>query len=67
MAWEAKPNGCQEASELSHSFYIPCNRPATRIIKTSDATPYRMCNMCAEHNIKNRGAKDLGPFKGRDL
>jgi hypothetical protein len=122
MTWKAKPNGCEEASEMdvkalqtvirklnksinlfnidpadsdyqrgylaalketreeirvtaaflfvplfAGSFYIPCNRPATRIIKTSDTTPYRMCDMCAEHNVTNRGAIDLGPFEGREL
>jgi hypothetical protein len=59
----ANPWGCEEASILSHSFYIPCNRPATRLIKNSDPqSPYRMCDECADHNVRNRGAEDVGPF-----
>jgi len=54
---KAKDHCCEEASLSSHSFYIPCNRPATHIvgwIGRSDA-PIRMCEMCADHNVKNRG------------
>lgn len=60
--FEAKPGGCEEASPMSHQFYIPCNQPATRMVKTRDPNPYRMCDMCADHNVRNRGAKDIGPF-----
>jgi hypothetical protein len=60
----AKPGGCEEASPMSHHFYIPCNRPATRMIKNRDPqSPYRMCDICADHNVRNRGAEDVGPFK----
>lgn len=58
----AKPGGCEEASSLSAQFYIPCNRPAERMVKTADPRPYRMCGMCANHNVKNRGAEDQGPY-----
>lgn len=59
---EASPNGCEEASVLSRQYYIPCNRPATRLIKLRELKPARMCEMCADHNIRNRGATDVGPF-----
>ena len=58
----ADPNGCQEASPKSSLSYIPCNRPATRMVKTKDPDPYRMCDTCADHNVRNRGAEDIGQF-----
>jgi hypothetical protein len=48
---------------MSHEFYIPCNAPATRMIKNRDPqSPYRMCDMCADHNVRNRGGEDVGPY-----
>ena len=64
MELKAKPGCCEEASTLSHNFYIPCNAPATQLIKTSDPQPYRMCEPCASHNARNRGAHSLGPYDG---
>jgi hypothetical protein len=66
MDLKARPGGCEEASPMSHNFCIPCNRPATRMIKNRDPRPYRMCDMCADHNVRNRGAEDVGPFKEED-
>lgn len=45
--------------------YIPCNKPATKIIqpKSKSEGPYRMCDMCADHSVKNRGMKLVGPYK----
>lgn len=63
---EAKPNGCQEAKMGMGDGYIPCNRPATRLIKHRDEGPYRMCDMCADHNVRNRGGTDVGPFTPTD-
>lgn len=60
---KAKKGGCEEASILSHNFYIPCNAPAARLVKTRDPKPYRMCAACADHNVKNRGATDLGKYQ----
>src|ERR1700722_20461218 len=53
------PNGsiCQEASHLSHLFYIPCGRAAAYVVKTRDPKAYLMCSACADHNVKNRGAR----------
>lgn len=60
---KAKPHCCEEASLASRDFYIPCDNPAVFIVKTSDQAPYRMCEMCADHNVRNRGAKLIGPYE----
>lgn len=63
MTIKAKPGCCEEASHMSHQFYIPCNQPATWLVKNRDPqSPYRMCDMCADHNIRNRGAECVGPY-----
>ena len=59
---KASPTGCEEASLNSKEHYIPCNAPARFMVKNRDATPYRMCEMCADHNVKNRGAVVIGDF-----
>jgi len=47
---------CEEASNWSVSYYIPCNAPATKMVYSPrDKRAYRMCDACAHHNIKNRG------------
>ena len=58
----AGPNGCEEASVLSTQKYIPCNAPAKHIVfMKADNKSYRMCEGCADHNIR-RGGKITGPF-----
>lgn len=59
---EARPGGCQESNYMFPEF--PCNKPAIRMIgwPARGEGPYRMCEMCADHSTKNRGATDLGPF-----
>jgi len=59
---KAKPDCCEECA-MGAPIYIPCNKPATVIVKTRDATPYRMCEHCADHNVRNRGAKIIGPYQ----
>lgn len=60
---KAKEHCCEEASPMSHTFYIACNRPATRKIHSDkDRSTYRMCTMCADHNTRSRGMKDVGPY-----
>jgi len=59
---KALPNGCEEASHLSHMFYIPCNRPAVRMVKMPNGWTYRMCAGCTDHSIRSRGGKDVGPY-----
>jgi len=64
---KAKEHCCEEASMMSSQFYIPCNQPATRMIMHTQHNegPYRMCQMCADHNTRNRGATDIGPYDRR--
>lgn len=52
---------CEEASPLSKESYIACGAPATKTIGWENRTegPYRMCDSCADHNIKNRGAVEI--------
>lgn len=51
---------CQEC-QMGSPIYIPCSKPAVRIITHSGLThggeTYAMCVPCAEHNVKNRGAR----------
>lgn len=69
----ARPGGCQEASSMSHSFYIPCNAPASRMVAFLDQNgkvqegPYRMCEPCAWHNTSNRGASYVCEEAGQHL
>lgn len=58
---------CQEASVFSIHSYVPCGCPAVAIVyHTRDARGYLMCLGCADHNIRNRGAK-LVTAKDREL
>lgn len=54
----AAPDGCEEAA-LGVPFYAPCNRPATMVVRwTGRRDPaIRMCDACADHNVKNRGGE----------
>jgi hypothetical protein len=54
---KAKAHRCEEASMLSTSCYIPCNRPAVAIVgwRGRSDPPIRMCEMCEDHNLRNRG------------
>jgi len=63
---KAKPHCCEEASLSSHSFYIPCNNPATKVVgwKGRSDSPIRMCEMCADHNVKNRGGYVVEAYTG---
>jgi hypothetical protein len=62
-ALKAKPGCCEEASTLSHNFYIPCNRPATKIIASREGE-LRMCDACADHSVRNRGMKFVRDYDG---
>ena len=48
---------CQEASPLSGAVYLPCGAPAGAVVKNRDAEAYYMCDGCADHNVRNRGAR----------
>lgn len=59
-----KPPECEEASIHSRETYIPCAAPATRfILSERGAKVYAMCQTCAYHNVRNRGAEDVGTVK----
>lgn len=53
---KANPHCCEEASLSSSQYYIPCNKPATKLVgwKGRSDAPIRMCEMCADHNVKNK-------------
>lgn len=56
---KAKEGCCEEASTQSRDFYIPCNNPAINMVgwKGRSDAPIRMCAMCTNHNVKNRGGE----------
>lgn len=57
MAQILRPAFCQEASAASHETYIPCGRPAQFIVRhPRNNETYPMCDACADHNVRNRGA-----------
>jgi hypothetical protein len=62
---KASPGCCEEASTLSREHYIPCNRPATNMVgwPHRNEGPYRMCDMCTDHSVRNRGAVIVGEFR----
>ena len=65
---KAKPNCCEEASLFGPpGMYLPCNEPATTVVKWKPEGPYRMCDMCADHNIKRRGAERVGDFEVEEV
>jgi hypothetical protein len=54
---------CEEASTLSRD-YIPCGLPAVAVVgwKGRQDAPIRMCEFCADHNVKNRGGYIVETF-----
>ena len=49
---------CQEASQFSTTRYLACSQPATKLVLSERGRRlYPMCDMCADHNIRNRRAK----------
>ena len=49
---------CQECV-MGSQKYLPCSKPAIRIVtwNRANAETYTMCAGCADHNVKNRGAR----------
>lgn len=49
---------CQEAAFSLGANYIECGRPATHLVfhEHDGRNVYLMCDACAYHNVKNRGA-----------
>jgi hypothetical protein len=62
---EAKPDCCQATALGMGDAYIPCNKPATKVVKPKGRGEgsYRMCDMCADHSLRNRGFKLVGSYK----
>lgn len=50
---------CQEADMfLSREKYVPCGRPGHAVVWSDrDNRPYVMCEMCADHAVRNRGMR----------
>lgn len=65
MELKAREDGCEEASVFSQNVYIPCNAPAEFVVRHSEGD-YRMCAMCTDHNIRNRGAVLIGPYQRKE-
>ena len=66
VQFPAEPGGCEEAVILfpEQTKAFSCNKPATNFVgwPRRGEGPYRMCEMCTDHSVRNRGATDLGPF-----
>ena len=63
----ARPHCCEEAAMGMGDAYLPCNKPATKIIrprKDGSEPDLRMCDACADHSVRNRGMLLLGPYAG---
>lgn len=60
---KARPDGCEDASALSTTHYIPCDRPAVFIVKNQAGTKYRMCQLCAQHSVQNRRMEIVETYK----
>ena len=56
---------CEGASIFS-AHYHPCNVPAVFMVDNGDDKAYRMCAPCADHNVRNRGARIVGPYPPED-
>jgi len=55
---------CEEASPLSVHMKIDCGSPSVAIIwHNKDQRAYRMCEPCADHNVRNRRGVRLVPFE----
>ena len=68
MDLKAKPGCCEEAA-LGLPFYAPCNQPAVSIVGWTGRSdqPIRMCAMCADHNVRNRGGEIVRPFVAEEV
>lgn len=59
----ANEHCCEECAIMPPGVnaYFPCNKPATKIVgwKGRSDIPIRMCDGCADHNIRNRGGETI--------
>lgn len=61
----AREHCCEEVSmhSIGVGFEVPCNKPAEILVyHHRDRRSYRMCAGCADHNIRNRGGENRGPY-----
>lgn len=59
MMLKANEGCCEEASMFSTNMYIPCNKPATKVMRSDkDKKDHRMCDMCSDHNLR-RGMVEI--------
>ncbi len=59
---------CQEASQFSFQRYIACGQPATKLVLSERGRRlYPMCEPCADHNVRNRGAKLAAVHEAMDV
>ena len=67
---KAQPHCCEEAALGMGNAYLPCNKRATKIIDVnrpgSTEGSYRMCDACADHSVRNRGMKEIGPYNAKE-
>lgn len=61
-----QPHKCEEMVALPGGGVLPCNKPATKMIDVnrhgSSEGPYRMCDACADHSVRYRNMKVIGPY-----
>lgn len=56
---------CEETSDYIRGMHITCGRPAvTTVYHKHDRKSYAMCEMCADHNINNRGGQEVEDIHG---
>lgn len=56
---------CQEASMYPGLSQFQCGRAAVAVVwHDRDHRAYMMCDMCADHNVRNRGGQLVAAAKG---
>jgi hypothetical protein len=51
------PIHCQEAAPISSERYVACGNVTKKLVLSERGTRlYFMCDGCADHNVRNRGA-----------
>lgn len=57
---------CEDVVSVPGRGVLPCSNPATQIVDVnrpgSSEGPYRMCDACADHSVRNRGMKIVGSY-----
>lgn len=51
---------CEDSSNFVNGMHWTCGRPAMKsVYHERDNKSYAMCDMCADHNIRNRGGLEV--------